>query len=229
MSKFFDVIIHAFLPNRCMFCHHVIEYDQPVCEGCRKDAPTTDLSKCLICGQADCHCQNYFRYLLAPFYYEMGADNAVRDLKFHNNLQNAKWLGICMTNCMKATSLDKTVDVIIPAPLYKNDLKNRGYNQASELGKAVAALIQKPILEDVLIKVKKTKKQHNLSGTERYKNLIGAFAVQDISKITGKTVLLVDDVFTTGSTMNGCAKALVEAGAKEIICLVCAKTRQIAN
>ncbi len=229
MSKFLDVLAHIFLPNRCMFCKHPVEYDKLICEGCRKDAPLTDLSKCLICGKSECHCQNYFRYLFTPFYYEMGADTAIRELKFNNNIQNAKNLAICMVNCIKATPVAKTVDIIVPAPLYKDDLKKRGFNQAYQLGLEVSKLIEKPICKDVLIKIKKTKKQHDLFASERYKNVEGAFGIENKNAIIGKTILLIDDVFTTGSTMNCCAKTLLEAGAKEIICLVAAKTRYIVN
>ncbi|MEG0691671.1 MAG: ComF family protein [Oscillospiraceae bacterium] len=229
MSRFFDILAHIFLPNRCMFCKRTIEYDKLICDGCHKNAPLTDLSKCLICGQEECHCQNYFRYLVTPFYYEMGADTAIRDLKFNNNMQNAKKLAICMSNCIKKTSLNQVVNIIIPAPLYKDDFKKRGFNQAYELAREISKLIKKPLCEDSLIKIKKTQKQHDLFAAQRYKNVESAFVVENKTALAQKTVLLIDDVFTTGSTMNACAKVLFEAGAKEVICLVAAKTRYIVN
>lgn len=229
MSKFLDILTHVFLPNRCMFCKKPIEYDKLICDNCNKNVPFTDLSKCLICGKSECTCENYFRYLIAPFYYELGVDVAIKDLKFKNNLHNAKKLAICMANCIKETSLDKTIDIIIPAPLHKDDYADRGFNQAYELSKEVSKLINKPTYNDILIKIKKTKKQHELSARERYKNLIGAFKVKNKNKLLGKKVLLIDDVFTTGSTMNTCSKELIESGAKEIICLVVAKTKNMEN
>jgi len=106
--------------------------------------------------------------------------------------------------------------VLIPVPLDKKKLKSRGYNQSEELAKELSSVLQIPVISDCLIKIKHTKPQMELKKEEREKNLQGAFAVRHCEKgdsptkqsIVGKKVFLVDDVYTTGSTMNECARVL---------------------
>lgn len=106
--------------------------------------------------------------------------------------------------------------VLIPVPLDKNKLKARGYNQSEELANELGKVISVPVVLNVLIKTKPTKPQMELSKKEREKNLIGAFEIKNPKEILGKKIFLVDDVYTTGSTMNECTKVLRQAGAKQV-------------
>lgn len=111
--------------------------------------------------------------------------------------------------------------VLIPVPLDAKKQKLRGYNQSEELAKELAKVLKIPVIPDVLIKIKPTKPQMELSKQEREKNLDGAFAIKngatsDVAPFYGKKVFLVDDVYTTGSTMSECAKILRKAGAKQV-------------
>ena len=110
--------------------------------------------------------------------------------------------------------------VLIPVSLDKKKLKRRGYNQAEELAKELSKILLVPVLSDILIKVKTTRTQIELSGKEREQNLKGAFAItplhNNFARITGKKIFLVDDVYTTGSTMEECARTLKQAGAKQV-------------
>lgn len=106
--------------------------------------------------------------------------------------------------------------VLLPVPLDKKKFKIRGYNQSEELAKELAKIIKIPALTDVLIKTKITKSQMELSREDREKNLVGAFLVKTPKKISGKKVFLVDDVYTTGITMQECASLLKKHGAKSI-------------
>jgi ComF family protein len=107
--------------------------------------------------------------------------------------------------------------LLIPVPLEKRKLKWRGFNQAEEIGKELAAFLKTPLIPDVLIKTKETPAQVELSDEERKENVKNAFLCKNPEKIKGKKILLVDDVFTTGSTMEECARILKEAGAEKII------------
>jgi len=110
---------------------------------------------------------------------------------------------------------------IIPIPLEKQRLKWRGFNQAEEIAKNLANFFEIPILEKVIIRKKKTLPQIILTENERRENIFGAFQLE--REIKGKNILLVDDIFTTGSTMEEAAKTLKEGGAKRIIGIVVAK------
>jgi len=113
--------------------------------------------------------------------------------------------------------------ILIPVPLDKKRLKWRGFNQAEEIGKELAKYFKIPLFSDCLIKIKKTFPQVELNEKERKENLKGAFLVKDKNLIRNKKVLLIDDVYTTGSTMKECAKVLKESGAKEIVGIVIAR------
>lgn len=106
--------------------------------------------------------------------------------------------------------------VLMPIPLDKNKLKTRGYNQSEELAKELSKVLNIPVFFNVLIKTKRTKPQMELSKEEREKNLQGAFKIKNAPAIVGRKIFLVDDVYTTGSTMEECARVLREAGSKQV-------------
>lgn len=106
--------------------------------------------------------------------------------------------------------------VLIPIPLDKNKLKARGYNQSEELAKELVKVLRIPLILDNLVKIKSTPAQMELKKEEREKNLINAFLVENPEEIKNKKIFLVDDVYTTGSTMEECALVLRDAGAKSV-------------
>ena len=112
---------------------------------------------------------------------------------------------------------------LIPVPLEKSKLKRRGFNQAEEIGKELARFLKIPLVNNVLVKIKETLPQVELSDEERKENVKGAFLVKNGGIIKEKKILLIDDIYTTGSTLEECAKVLKEAGAKEIIGIVIAR------
>ena len=98
----------------------------------------------------------------------------------------------------------------------KKKLKKRGFNQAEEIAKELSLFLKIPLFNNVLIKIKETLPQIELSDKEREENVSGAFFCQNKKEIGGKKILLVDDVYTTGATMEECARVLKEAQAKEV-------------
>lgn len=113
--------------------------------------------------------------------------------------------------------------VLMPVPLHKQRQRERGYNQAAELTKELAKKLGKPLLNDCLIKIKKTIPQVKLREKERRENIRGAFLVKNTVKINGQKIVLVDDVYTTGWTMEECAGVLKKAGAEQVWGMVIAR------
>ena len=111
----------------------------------------------------------------------------------------------------------KDNSVLIPVPLFKKRLKWRGFNQAEELAKKLSSSWEIPLLSDCLIKTKETPNQKELTNEARKENVKGAFICPNPDKISGKRILLIDDTYATGSTMEECAVLLKKAGAREII------------
>jgi len=109
-----------------------------------------------------------------------------------------------------------TPDIILPVPLHIKRLRQRGFNQALVLARRLFFDDRKKLRFNLLSRQADTASQTGLSGIERRKNLKNAFRVESPSKIAGRQILIIDDVFTTGSTVNECAKALKAAGAKRV-------------
>lgn len=119
--------------------------------------------------------------------------------------------------------LDFSQAVLVPLPLHKKRLKWRGFNQAEEIAKELSLFWKVPLLADALARKKETRPQVELSGRAREENVKDAFSCKSAEKIKDKIVFLIDDVFTTGSTMEESARVLKQAGAKEVWGVVAAR------
>ena len=114
--------------------------------------------------------------------------------------------------------------MVVPVPMQKMKRLSRLYNHAQILAEAIAVIIEKKIMADILLKTKNTKSQTGLARKYRIDNLSGSISVVNKQKIRGKKILLIDDVMTTGTTVNLCAQQLKKAGAKEVVVLCIART-----
>jgi ComF family protein len=115
------------------------------------------------------------------------------------------------------------IDVLMPVPLHPQRLREREYNQSLLLAHGLSQHLQIPLLLSCLRRIRPTVPQTSLSKKERLTNLRRAFAVKDVSRITGKRILLIDDVFTTGTTLHECAKTLRKAGSGQVYGLTLAR------
>ncbi len=129
-----------------------------------------------------------------------------------------------MLQTIKLNNIDD-IDLIIPVPVHWRKEALRGYNQSYLLAKPVAMTLEKPLLKDCLVKARWTREQNTLSAHERRKNLVDSFKVKKRERILGKRILLIDDIFTTGSTLKVCSQALIEAGAGEVVALTLTSTK----
>lgn len=122
-------------------------------------------------------------------------------------------------------SLFENIDLIIPVPLHYRRLLMRKYNQAALLANHLARFMEKPVLADLLIRTHQTHSQGGLTAKQRFQNVSKSFAVnpRHLQKIAGKNILLIDDVQTTGATLDACSKALLSAGGNKIHVLTLAR------
>lgn len=161
--------------------------------------------------------------LMAPFEY----DGLYRDIflkfKFGGDYALGHIIGMAAAQYFKYIELKDQYDIIVPVPLSKERMNQRGYNQTEIITDYIADTIGLPV-DKPLVRKKHCVAQSKLWGMERVKNVIGAFAVN--ADLTGRRVILTDDIFTTGSTVNECARVMKEAGAKEI-CVICAAKTNI--
>ena len=232
----FDKIISAVFPNRCMCCGEIVSASIFVCAKCAKRMEKIKPPFCTKCANNVhlCQCEKdmiprNFDFIISPYYYIDGAKDLVYAIKFDNNRTVSKLFAqeICaaVENCFDGTNFDFVCSV----PISKKTLRKRSYNQSELIAREFCKLSGKLTddkFNDVLKKIKETTPQRNLSSKERRRNLRGTFDVDDKYKsaINGATILLIDDVCTTGSTLNECAKTLKLYGAKNIFCATFCKT-----
>lgn len=141
---------------------------------------------------------------------------AVKVLKFMGRKHLAPKMGDMMAQVVIEEPLFWPLDMIVPVPISKGSLKQRGFNQTELLGQFISKKLGVRMDSRAIIRVKETPSQRELSREEREKNLISAFKIKDKRKVYGKNVLLVDDVYTTGSTGKECTRVLLEAGAARV-------------
>jgi len=229
LKKFF---LDLFFPSFCLGCQKEGTY---LCDDCKAVLETTEFQYCL-CNKrpmiiplqqkiGKCpKCQDKKLtglYSALPYKEKSLTRKLIHQFKYQPYIKNlAKTLaGLIIEHLIK---IGKNTDdiwqnsVLIPIPLDKKKLKSRGYNQSEELAKELSKILQIPVISDNLIKIKQTKSQMELSKEEREKNLEGAFTIKNPAEIRGKKIFLVDDVYTTGSTMSECAKILKNAGTKQV-------------
>ncbi|MBN1221024.1 MAG: ComF family protein [Anaerolineae bacterium] len=143
-------------------------------------------------------------------------------LKYRNHRATASILGHILVDTYRAYGLE--VDVIVPVPLHPSRFRERGYNQSELLARQMAIILDLPVDTKTLQRVRKTKSQMELGVSERRRNVLNAF-VGNSQQLAGQRVLLIDDVCTTGSTLDACAAALKDSGAISVWGLTLARAR----
>lgn len=164
-----------------------------------------------------------FRRCRAVAAFDDIARRLVHSLKYRDRLDLAKWMGVWMVRA--GAELIGDADVIVPVPIHRGRLWSRRFNQSAHLANAVAAQSGRLAAMEALCRVRPTRQQVGLSVGERERNVRGAFKVEQNQTLTvsGRSVLLVDDVYTTGATVKAATRALSRAGAKAVDVLVFAR------
>ena len=166
--------------------------------------------------------------LYMPLTYDGTAKSAIPAVKFGKKPKLANFMGCLLGTCLKSESVH--ADLIVPVPLSPSREKERGFNQAAEMAKPAAAVLGIPYAGDVLTRTKNTDRQTELRGSmARIANVTGAFKTSDDWDVRGLSVIVVDDVATTGFTLHEAAAALYEAGAAKVLCAAFAGNRQVKN
>ena len=160
----------------------------------------------------------------AQYYFtkESMMQHLMHELKYKGNKELGIYLGNLMGLALKQTNRFSTIDALIPLPLFPSKEKKRGYNQAAVLCYGISEIIGKPVLENVVIRTTHTETQTRKNRVARWQNMEGRFLLKDPSKLENKHVLLVDDVITTGASLEACGKEILKAGGVGLsICTLC--------
>lgn len=160
-------------------------------------------------------------FLLTPFEYKEPLRSAIISFKFKGCRAYAPLLGEMMKEYLLSFDIWQDIDYIIPVPLHEKRLRERGYNQSELIAEHISGYTGVPLDALSLTRTRNTKKQSTLTGIDRIKNVEGAFECD--TDMRGKTIVVFDDIYTTGNTMQFCAAALREAGAEKICAVTLAK------
>lgn len=215
-------------PQHCAYCGKIIAQGETVCDKCGQKLPRVEPPICLSCGRGlqYCTCSRHFHFrrCVSPFYYDGCAKDGIWRLKFHGKTEGVPVLAHEMAETVLDQYGERCADLIVCVPSTKSTIRLRGYNQAELLAKSLSVELNLPCDADALQKVLEIS-QRSMDALARRENVIGAYAVTEDARVKGKNILLVDDIITTGATLNECAKAMEQAGAKDILCVTYACTR----
>jgi ComF family protein len=230
-----------FKPN-CLLCAQNIEKTHPsihaVCRACLAELPWHPKTSCPQCGLASSgmicgSCLNSppdFDTTISVFLYAYPVDAMMQRYKYGSMLNLGDTFGEFLAEKVNVEDCLENIDLIIPMPMHRQRLKERGFNQALEIAKVLDKLLCKNHKEKLdyksTIRQTLTPPQASLPLKERVKNIKGAFKVNadKLDKIQGKRIAIVDDVMTTGASLNELAKTLKKAGASHVECWVIART-----
>ena len=224
MSKVWDAVLTAFFPHHCFLCDEVLPKEQLLCAECREHAPYILPPICDHCGRGvdvcicGGHSHSYAR-CVSPFYHDGLVQSSILRLKTRYDTDVAEGFATEMAELVRREYGGIPFDLITSVPLHRKDLRQRGFDQAAGLAQALARIMQRPYVP-TLTKLTHTEPQKELTAIRRKGNLLGVFDVT--ADVAGRTILLVDDVITTGSTLDECAKMLKIYGAEEVYAITAA-------
>jgi len=213
-------------PPACPGCGSHMEGDGVICPACTGSLMRTGCARREDSPAEFAHLtgETHFDFVLTAWDYSAGLEKLIHHVKYERGLRLGEYLGSRMAEIVY--HLRQAVDpesFLSPVPLHRIRQRERGYNQSEVICRGIARVWGMPVLGDVLSRTKNTRSQTRMSAEQRQDNVRGVFRVIRLEAVSGKSIFLVDDVITTGATMNGCAGALKEAGARMVIGLALAR------
>jgi len=237
LKPFFAAALDVIFPPLCHVCRSFIPTagELHICPGCRELMPPIVAPLCTVCGipfagaGTDHVCGSCstspprFDAARAALAYEGASRDLIHAFKYRNKTHLRRPLALLTLETLADFIQTRRPDLIMPVPLHRKKLSSRGFNQAVLLGEVLSQRLKIPLDRRNLRRIRWTEPQVNLAAGDRRENVRGAFAVQDSDLVTGRRVLLVDDVLTTGSTAEECGRVLKVSGAADVTVITVAR------
>ena len=211
------IFLDLLYPPRCTFCHNFVKNGKIlICDKCKENLPRT-----VNAGRQK---TTFVSACIAPFYYEKDVKESLHRFKFFFCTGYARAYAPYLADLIRS-EYGESFDLLTWVPISRKRLKKRGYDQSKLLAQAVGKLLGiRPVR--TLRKIRNTPPQSMAGNAEkRRENIAGAYAVWKPERISGKRILILDDIFTTGSTVSECARSLGKAGAEQVLCATVARIR----
>ncbi len=244
LAEVSDALVSVFFPAGCRICDRLLNGASrvPVCEECLNSFVPVGKIACEVCGRPlpgltrgqgqellcpACLEKTYaFDRARSLAVYEGALVHAILLLKFERIGPLGAWFAERLAETVIAGGEAMEADMVVPVPLHRERERERGYNQAALLSKPLAKRLRLPHKAVLLMRTRARPDKRILSLEERWESVRGAFATRPGSQVDSRRVLLVDDVLTTGATLDACARALREVGAKSVLGLTIARTER---
>jgi len=234
-------------PGCCRLCDQLLVDARrlPVCDYCLSSFPAIPPGSCDICGLpgafdpefpkdsavcADCASHRFAFDRARSFgLYEGELVRAILLLKHEQINPLGKWFSKQLVNVVRREVGQTDADLVIPVPLHSHRARERGFNQVDLFGRPLARLLRLPYRSLLLVRSRPRPEKHLLRSEERWESVRGAFAMRTGARVDNLRILLLDDVMTTGATLDACSRALREAGAKVVVALTIARAGQLVT
>jgi ComF family protein len=214
LKNIFKSTLHLFYPHLCVGCgSDLIDTGNIICLRCINNLPVTDFASFpdnpierIFLGRIDlfaAHSEFYFtKFSLVQ--------QLIHQLKYKGNKAIGIWLGEYLGTSLQKSNRFHQADLLVPMPLHVKKEKIRGYNQSAVICEGISRTLHIPVMYENVVRTKRTDTQTRKHRTERWNNVEGSFEVLRPWELDGKCVLLVDDVLTTGATLESCGQAILE-------------------
>jgi ComF family protein len=234
LKALFDI----FFPPRCHLCKGFIPDADSLhlCSTCLEACRMVDEPFCLRCGipfvadVGESHLcgacigsRPAYEAARAAALFEGPVRELIHRFKYNRRVHHRRPLAEIALRRLSPFVLETSADLMVPVPLHVKRLRQRGFNQAVLIGELLARKWRLPLVRNNLRRVRWTEPQINLSASERVANVKDAFMVADPAQVKGRRIILLDDVYTTGSTVSECSRVLHRAGAKEVFVITIAR------
>jgi len=219
IASFVDDFLEFIYPHLCFLCEARHDGKAPLCPACRRMLRFSARANVQ-------HGKGFFHELSGELFLDKAVtvwdfspelENLIHLVKYQNRRRLGRFLGRLAGRSARSALPSRNRAVLVPVPLHRTRQRERGYNQSACIGEGLSGAVGLPLLSNALARIRHTRTQTKLTAEEREKNVGNAFSVRLREAVEGKTVVLADDVITTGATVNACAKALKRAGASEVI------------
>lgn len=219
------LLLDFIFPGRCAVCDTVLPWGQrEICEECKKKVEYLEGPTCFKCGKPvraeeeycyDCRTkEHYFTAGAAIFSYEYIRLSLYR-FKYSGRQEYAAFYGRQMACRMEEKRRLWKPDALVPIPLHKRKLKTRGYNQAELVARELSRYWGIPVVNNLIVRCKNTKPMKGIVGTDRQNNLKKAFKL-GVNDVKLSTIIIIDDIYTTGSTIDAVSKVCLDAGISKV-------------